>query len=270
MGTAIETDVWNTAALDVDAYLARIGLSRSEATLEALHETHVRVIPFENIDPVLGKTPELELSAIADKLVTRKRGGYCFEHAALFAAVLDRLGYAVRRRVSRVQPHRAGPRTHMMLIVRHNGIDHLVDVGFGAGMMRPMPLEDGVVVSQAGWDHRLAQDGPLWTLSKRAGDGWEPQHAFDDQPQRPVDYEIANHYVATHPHSPFTGKLIVMRLDHGISRRLVGNELTVEHADGRVDTTLVTPGALGATLRSLDLDLPAPVLDTLVRVSRAL
>jgi len=267
MSTAIKTDVWHTAALDVDAYLARIGLRRSEATLEALHEAHVRAIPFENVDPMLGKTPDLELSAIAAKLVDRKRGGYCFEHALLFAAVLERLGYAVQRRLSRVQPHKSGPRTHMMLIVRHNGRDHLVDVGYGAGMMRPMPLEDGVVVSQAGWDHRLTQAGPLWTLSKRAGDDWEPQHAFDDQPQRLIDYELSNYYVATHPRSPFTGKLIVMRLDHGISRRLVGSELTEEHADGRVDTTVVTPETLGDTLRSLDLDLPAAVLEAVTQVA---
>lgn len=256
MSAAIETDVWNTAALDVDAYLARIGLSRSEATLRSLHEAHVRTIPFENVDPVLGKTPDLELGAIADKLVTRERGGYCFEHALLFAAVLERLGYSVKRRLARVQPHKSAPRTHMMQIVRDDGRDHLVDVGFGAGMIRPMPLEDGIVVNQAGWDHRLTQDGPLWTLSKRDGDGWEPRHAFDDQPQRLVDYELSNYYVATHPRSPFTGKLIVMRLDHGLSRRLVGSELTEEYSDGRVETTAVTPETLGDTLRSLGLDLP--------------
>jgi N-hydroxyarylamine O-acetyltransferase len=246
MSAAIETDMWNTSVLDVDAYLARIGLPRAEAPLEALHEAHVRAIPFENVDPLLGKTPDLELGAL------------------LFAAVLERLGYPVRRRLSRVQPHKSGPRTHMMLVVVHNGRDHLVDVGFGAGMMRPMPLEDGVVVSQAGWDHRLTRDGRLWTLSKRAGDDWEPQHAFDDQPQRLVDYELSNYYVATHPRSPFTAKLIVMRLDHGISRRLVGDVLTEEHADGRVETTPVTPDTLGETLRSLDLDLPAEVLERLV------
>src|ERR1700710_1040362 len=110
MSAAIETDMWNTSVLDVDAYLARIGLPRAEAPLEALHEAHVRAIPFENVDPLLGKTPDLELGAIADKLVNRKRGGYCFEHALLFAAVLERLGYPVRRRLSRVQPHKSGPR----------------------------------------------------------------------------------------------------------------------------------------------------------------
>lgn len=261
-------DVWGVAALDVDAYLDRIGLSGPDPGLAALHAAHVRAIPFENIDPVLGRTPDLKLVAVADKLVTRRRGGYCYEHALLFAAVLARLGYPVARRLSRVAPHRAGPRTHMMLIVTDGGVEQLVDVGFGAGMLAPMPLRDGTVVSQAGWDHRLVQDGAGWTLERRDGDRWEPLHAFDDTAVLPVDYEVANHYVATHPHSPFSGRLVVMRLDDGTSRRLVGDELTVEHADGRSVTTVVAPGDLGVVLRELDLDLDERELQDLVARGR--
>lgn len=142
---------------------------------------------------------------ISDKLVHRRRGGYCFEHALLLAAVLERLGFAVQRRMARVQPHGSGVRTHMMLTVHADGVEYLADVGFGAGMRYPMPLRDGAVVDQAGWAHRLTQDGALWTLWKRSDQGWEALHAFDDSPQRPIDYEVAHHYTATHPRSPFTG-----------------------------------------------------------------
>lgn len=256
------TDGWGVAALDVDAYLDRVGLAGPRPGLRALHEAHVRAIPFENIDPVLGRTPDLALAAIADKLVTHRRGGYCYEHALLFAAVLQRLGYPVSRRMSRIAPW--GPRTHMMLVAVADGIEHLVDVGFGAGMLAPMPLRDGVVVSQAGWDHRLVQDGSRWTLEKADADRWEPLHFFDDTTVLPVDYEVANHYVATHPHSPFSSRLVVMRLDDGISRRLVGDELTVEHANGGSVTTRVEPGALGAVLRDLDVHLSGPELRNLV------
>lgn len=72
-------DVWGVAELDVDAYLDRIGLSGPDPGLPALHAAHVRAIPFENIDPVLGWTPDLNLVAVADKLLTRRRGGYCYE-----------------------------------------------------------------------------------------------------------------------------------------------------------------------------------------------
>jgi N-hydroxyarylamine O-acetyltransferase len=138
-----ETDEWDVASLDLDAYRDRIGHPRvppSADALRSLHDAHVRAIPFENVDVVLGTHRGLGLDVIGDKLVRRHRGGYCYEHALVFAAVLERLGYPVQRRIARGQPHRAGPRTHMMLTVPANEVDYLVDVGFGAGMLYPMPL----------------------------------------------------------------------------------------------------------------------------------
>lgn len=248
------TDPWDVESLDLDAYLARTGQPAappSAEALTALHEAHVRTIPFENVDPALGRTPRLDLESITAKLVRRQRGGYCFEHSLLFAAVLERLGYAVSRRAARVQPHRNGPRTHMNLVVTVDGDEHLADVGFGAGVLRPMRLTDGAVVDQAGWNHRLTRDGRLWTLEKETAEGWEPLHAFDDQPQRLIDYEVYNHYTATHPDSPFTGRLVVMRLDEGISRKLIGDTLVVERPDGAQERTPIDDRA--EALRALDV-----------------
>ncbi|WP_243790293.1 arylamine N-acetyltransferase [Saccharopolyspora gloriosae] len=208
--TALDAGPWSTDALDVEAYLRRIDQPRlppSAEALRSLHEAHVRAIPFENIDVILGPHPGLELDVVADKLVDRRRGGYCFEHALLFAAALERLGYQVRRRIARVQPQRAsGSETHMLLTVRVDGADFQADVGFGAGVLAPMPLRDGVVVDQAGWEHRLRREGELWVLEKRKPEGWAPLHAADERARRPVDYEVAHHYTATHPSSPFSGQ----------------------------------------------------------------
>jgi N-hydroxyarylamine O-acetyltransferase len=272
---ATGTDEWDVAAVDVDAYLRRIDHPRvppSADALRSLHLAHVRAIPFENVDVVLGTHRGLGLDVISDRLVHRYRGGYCFEHALQFAAVLERLGFAVQRRMARVQPHRSGLRTHMMLVVPTDGVDHLVDVGFGAGMRYPMPLRDGTVMDQAGWTHRLTHDGALWTLWKRDDRGWEPLHAFDDTPQRLVDYEVAHHIhrdppPIPDPRSPFTGRLVVMRLDHGISRRLIGDELTPEYPDGRREHRTIPPDRLDATLRDLDVVLDPEELDALRLVS---
>ncbi len=238
--------MWQTDVVDLDAYFARTGASASSSLAE-LHEAHVRAIPFENIDVMLGLVPSLDMTDIQDKLVHRRRGGYCYEHQLLFTAVLERLGYTVARRMSRVM---TGPRTHMMSIVD----DHLVDVGFGAGMLHPMPLRDGVVVDQAGWPHRLRRTERRWVLEKQGVNGWELQHAFeDDVEQVPVDYLAANYYVATHPRSPFSGQLVVMRLEPGLSRRLVGRTLTLDHAGAEPERIEVDD--LGATLESLDITL---------------
>lgn len=261
------TNDWQIETLDLAAYLARIGEPSIEHasvdTLHRLHAAHVRTIPFENADVVLGTHAGLGLDVIQAKLVRRQRGGYCYEHALLFAAALERLGFEVERRMARVQPHRSGPRTHMLLAVRVDGQSFLADVGFGAGVLHPMPLKDGAVVDQAGWEHRLTSDGDLWTLEKRTPGGWVPQHASSAEPQRMVDYEVAHHYVSTHPDSPFVGRLVVMRLDEGVSRRLVGTTLTTEYADGRTTQREVDPADLGTVLAGLDVVLTDEELDRL-------
>ena len=93
--------------LDRAAYLARVGykgqLEPTLETLKALQFAHVSAIPFENLDIVLGKTISLDLPHLEAKLVKARRGGYCFEQNALFAAVLESLGFEVVRLAARVR-----------------------------------------------------------------------------------------------------------------------------------------------------------------------
>ncbi|MGO1049081.1 arylamine N-acetyltransferase family protein [Crossiella sp. CA198] len=238
-------DEWTVDAVDVRAYLDRIAHPPVQApTVEALrtlHAAHSTAIPFENIDVLLHQHPGVDLKLIADKLITRKRGGYCYEHGLLFAAVATQLGYQVRRRLSRIDPDKPSFRTHMTLVITAEGRDFLVDIGFGAGMFTPMPLVDGLVTEQAGWPHRLVWDDPDWVLQKLEDGNWRSLHGFDEQVQHPVDYAVAHHFVSTHPRSPFAQQLVVMRLEPGVSHRLVGGELITERADGPTGTRPVTP-----------------------------
>lgn len=264
--------MWQIDDLDLNAYLDRIGhpaVKPSVESLHSLHRAHVLAIPFENVDVILGAHPGIGLDVIQDKLVRRRRGGYCYEHTLLFGAALERLGFEVARRVARVQPHKSGPRTHALLKVSVDGQEFLADVGFGAGQLLPTPLKDGVIVDQAGWDHRLTPDGDGWTLAKKTADGWEPQHASNDEPVRPVDYEVYHHYVSTHPHSPFTGRPVVMRVADGVVRRLVGDELTTEYADGRRTQSAVRAEDLPEVLASLDVVLSDEEAAQLVEASRS-
>src|SRR6185312_2325313 len=80
------------------AYCARIGWNGERAprfeTLCGVLKAHTGTIPFENLDVLLGQPPRLDLEGLQDKLVRRRRGGYCFEHATLLAAALAELGFA--------------------------------------------------------------------------------------------------------------------------------------------------------------------------------
>ena len=87
--------------LDLDRYFDRIGYRGPRApTLDVLREIqcrHAHAVPFENLDPLTGRRVSLELAAVVDKLVERRRGGYCFEQNRLLAHVLMQLGFQVTR-----------------------------------------------------------------------------------------------------------------------------------------------------------------------------
>lgn len=241
-------------SIDLDAYLARTGQERRPPSAEALKDltrAHVKAIPFENLDVILRQHQGISLDVVSAKLVGRRRGGYCYEQSGLFAAVLEQLGYRVHRLSARVQPRRPGPYTHMTLVVEVDGESFLADVGFGAGIMDPMPLVDGQEIDQAGWVHRLVHRNGWWTLQK----GDEDLLDFRLNEMYPIDYEVYHHYTSTHPKSPFTGRVVIMTLEPGVSRKLLGRELTVEKPDGSSETTTVEPDQLDATLKDFGIEL---------------
>ncbi|OXM71609.1 arylamine N-acetyltransferase family protein [Amycolatopsis vastitatis] len=256
---------WDIDAVDLDAYLARTGQKRrppSEEALRDLMRAHVQAIPFENVDVVLGQHQGISLDVVSAKLVGRRRGGYCYEHNGLFAAVLERLGYTVHRLAARVQPRRPGPYTHMTLVVDVDGRQFLADVGYGAGILDPMPLVDGHEVDQAGWPQRIVRNGHWWTLRKDPEDIVE----FRLDEMHRIDFEVYHHYTSTHPKSPFTGRLVIMTLEPGVGRKLIGRELTVEKPDGTTETSTVAPDELDATLKDLGIELTAGELERLKTV----
>ena len=125
--------------MNLDAYLDRIAWRGPRApTLEALGGLvahHMQAIPFENFDVLLGHPPRLDVESLERKLVAARRGGYCYEHASLFAAALRELDFTVRThsaRVVMVAPRDRSPRTHMFLSVVIDGRELILDPGFGA------------------------------------------------------------------------------------------------------------------------------------------
>ncbi len=213
------TGVTQPVALDLDAYLRRIeyagDLVPTRATLDALHLAHATHIPFENLDILLGVPIRLDLASLQAKLVTGRRGGYCFEQNALFAAVLERLGFAVTRLAARVRlgSDAVRPRTHMALRVDVEGASILADVGFGAsGLILPVPFGHRLPSTQYAWTYRVVDEAGAWLLQWQRGDAWEDLYAFTDEPQHAVDYELANYYTSTHPESRFTQTLTAQRI----------------------------------------------------------
>ena len=231
--------------LDLDAYFQRIGYQGSTEptaeTLRALHLAHVLTFPFENLDPWHGRPVPLGLPELEAKLVHRQRGGYCFEGNTLFAAVLRELGYQVTPLIARVRwmrpPEVETPRTHMLLRVDLDGTAWIADVGFGAvGQTVPLKLEMDVVQQTPHEPRRYRMDNGIATHQIQIGpDRWEDVYCFDLYEAVPMDFEVANWFVSTHPESLFRQTLFVTLPRHDHRLILVFGEFTRRYLDGRVE-----------------------------------
>jgi N-hydroxyarylamine O-acetyltransferase len=206
--------------LDLSAYLRRIGLEGAigEPDLEQLRRlqaAHLEAVPFENFDQRLGRPVLLDLASLQDKIVRRRRGGYCFEQNTLFAAVLRQLGYRVECLEARVRPLGASaplPRTHMLLRVEIEGRAWLADVGFGVdGPFYPVPFAGETVAEPVGAYQIVPEGNGVLVLRGTTGGAWRDLYAFRVEPVLPVDFEIAHYYTATHPTSKFRQTLTVQR-----------------------------------------------------------
>ncbi|WP_406273467.1 arylamine N-acetyltransferase [Nocardia sp. NBC_00881] len=262
---------WNGADLDLDAYLGRIGFDGERgptvATLRALVRAHTTSIPFENLEIILGRSIELDLATLQDKMVRRRRGGYCYENVGLFAAALERLGFGViglSGRVNMGAGEGLRPATHALLRVTTAEDDRvwLCDVGFGSGPLEPFELSTRTGEFAAGaWKFRLehtvgALDSDLWLLHQFGREGWIDRYTFTSSPQYRIDYAVGNHFVSTSPRSPFTTRPYAQRFLPDVHHVLDGTTLTTERPDGSSDSRELDPADLPKILTEIfDIDL---------------
>ena len=244
--------VYSRPAVDIDAYLRRIGLSAApERTLDGLAElglAHLCAVPFENLDIAAGRTLSLDLEAIYDKIVVRRRGGFCYELNGLFAWLLRELGFAVTLLAGRlVDPVTAEPgpeRAHLALLVDLDG-PWLVDVGWGEVYRRPFALRAGNEhVDRGIASYRLEQRNDRWQVVERHDDsletnlkatpGWRIAYRFDLEPHELADFEETCRWQETE--SPFFTRHRFCTLATPDGRRtLMDDRLIVRAAGERVE-----------------------------------
>jgi N-hydroxyarylamine O-acetyltransferase len=226
--------------LDIDGYFRRIGYEGSREptleTLRALHARHPLAIPFENLDVLRRRRVRLDVDSLQRKLVTERRGGYCFEQNLLFSHVLAALGFHVVSLAARVlwdRPGDARARTHMLLFVELGEGSYLCDVGFGGfTMTAPLRLEPGV---EQGMPHevmRVLGQGREFVSQVRVRGDWRALYRFDLQQQLQADIEVLNFWVSEHPESPFLTRLMVARRGGDRSFSLRDSRLSVYYPGG--------------------------------------
>ncbi|MGV3770244.1 MAG: arylamine N-acetyltransferase family protein [Sphingobium phenoxybenzoativorans] len=234
--------------MDLPAYLARIGMDAvptpDAAGLAAMQRAHRLAIPFENLDIPLGRGISIDPAIVFDKLVTRRRGGYCFEQNQLFLRALRAVGFAARPLLARVWLMADGmpPLTHTFNLVTIGGREWIADAGFGGSFSPPMPLEDGATSQMAdGTAHRLVRRDDGWMLERSGDPGatdgrsqdtrdWQPQYSFTTAPVEGIDLELSNHWTSTRPGTRFlTMQIVSLILPDGFAA-LTDRQLSLHRA----------------------------------------
>jgi N-hydroxyarylamine O-acetyltransferase len=253
---------------DLDAYLARIGL-HGRPSIAEVHRAHVTSIPFENLDPYCGIPVSLAVEDLERKLVSRRRGGYCFEQNLLLKAALEALGAEVDLFLARVRvgaaPGVLRPRAHLVLRVRADGSDWHADVGFGLGSpLEPLPFGAGGEHLQSGWRFRVVEEERELVLQTEEGDGWLDLYSFVPQPVPFVDLETSNWFTSTHPRSPFVTGLIVSAHGNDGGRTMLRDWDGLALKEQTPTSTTLTPVEQGVVpeLLSARFGLPGYALNT--------
>lgn len=252
----------------LDDYLERIGLAGPPdqertptlATLQAVHRAQAHAIPYEGLDIQQGVPLDLDPERIFDKLVTRRRGGWCYETNGLLGWALGQLGFEVRRCVAGVYRRERGDAAlgnHLTLIAF---LDQpwLCDLGLGDGLRGPIPLTEG-----------LHHDGKLSFRLERLPDGYWRFHNHPlgapetfDFSETPADEAIflrQNAYLQSDPGSHFVQNAEVILMGKDDSLTLLGRVLRRTTPEGvekqRIDTAEALETLLSAHFGIKDVDI---------------
>jgi N-hydroxyarylamine O-acetyltransferase len=243
--------------MDITAYLDRIDyrgpLDPTAETLCRLQVAHLRAVPFENLSIRAGEPITLEDGALFDKIVGRRRGGFCYEVNGLFAALLRGLGFDVRLLSAGVARTGGGfgpDFDHMALLVALEE-RWLADVGFGDSFQGPLRLDERGPQQQGRRAWRIDPDGERLVLARREGGGaWEPQYRFTLRPHHYPDYAEMCRYHQTSPESHFTRGRVISRVIEG-GRVTLSEMRLIETTDAgaRSERTLTDDDEYRAALR---------------------
>ena len=251
-------------AKQVEGYLARIGLSTTPEKpsvdyLDRILRAQLRTVPFDCADVwAYGTVPSLAVDDLYDKIITRKRGGYCFELNGLFVKFLQSLGFdAYEVIVHLARPELNGELnnpSHCAVIVTLDGKKRFCDVGYGG------PVPDGSVPfgGEEVLGHMQSTNGVYTVVNSKHPDGsgnWYPRFTFKDCPCDPAEILPINFFIAKKDGSPFAADLkLNLRMDNGFAE--FGDQVFKYKKDGKLTEERVEDPKRAAEIALEYFDIP--------------
>ncbi|MBN3786636.1 arylamine N-acetyltransferase [Burkholderia sp. Ac-20353] len=236
-------------------YFDRIGFEQPAAadiaTVAEMMRRQLFTVPFENLDVQEKRGVSLVPEEIVEKILHRKRGGYCYEVNGIFAMALQALGVSYQFVAARPMFYPVKrPKTHMALVLNMNGERWLCDLGFGSyGIRAPMRLDEiDIEVKQDADTFMLSMTSDREYLLKALVDGqWANQYAFDLSPQEWIDFAPANYLNSTHPDAVFVQKMLVV-LHNEAGRKILFGDTLKAVVNGQTEQYTISPDDRGAIL----------------------
>lgn len=251
---------------ELAAYLDRIDTGRpakaDTAALHALHRAHLLAVPFENLSIHLREPISLADGELIDKIVTRRRGGFCYELNGAFALLLGALGFDVRLLSARVfgDDWLGPPFDHLALLVHTADEDGpwLADVGFGSHSEFPLRFGERGQQDDPAGSFRLAEAGAGTGFDFEAGpqagdidvirDG-QPQYRLERRERTLADFGPTCWWQQTSPESHFTRTTICSRLTAAGRVSISGRTLIGTAGGKRTEEELPADAAVLAAYR---------------------
>jgi N-hydroxyarylamine O-acetyltransferase len=250
--------------MDIKAYLKRIGydgsIRPSVIVLRRLHRRHMLSVPFENLDIHSHRPIILKEAAFFDKIIKRRRGGFCYELNGSFSSLLRRLGFNVimlSARVARQGGAFSPEFDHMILLVQLKD-PWVVDVGFGDSFTEPKRFDKSGAQTDHGRYYRFTRKGRWTFLSRRTGKNgvWQPQYKFTLTPRRLEDFVPRCLWQQTSPRSHFTKGRLCTRLTPNGRVTLTDTKLVVTRGNKKTERAVNGPEEFTVLLQKhFDIDL---------------
>jgi N-hydroxyarylamine O-acetyltransferase len=218
--------------MNIQHYLERIHFTKtveiSKSVLFELQRLHLKHIPFENLDIHYNSKINLDVTAFYTKIITQKRGGFCYELNGLFYQLLKEIGFKVKMISAKVysKDKKYGQEyDHLTIMATINNQDYLVDVGFGQFTHEPLKFSlNNELIDDFGTFQFDKFDSNYFRINEMNNNTLTPIHIFKTTARQLVEFKNMCHYHQTSTKSHFTKKKVITKLTEN-GRVTLNNDL---------------------------------------------